>query len=425
MSTGFDPYHAWLGSSPGSRPSNHYELLGLKLFQSEPPIIAEAADERMARVEAQLQGPYAAAAKQVLQELTMARAELLSPATKRVYDAQLRAQLGMPPAAEVRPPATPTVRPAAPTMVMPAQAQPPSAIPPVPAAVPMQAVPMQAVPMAAVPMQAVPMQAVPMQAVPMQAVPFAAGPPAAMPMAAMPYGAPMVAQAVPMMAPGVAQAMPVQGYAPGMVAPQPAMPGFGYGESTADGGLEDIETRRRRRRRSYSGPIIAVVALLVVIGGLVGVGVVYRETLIEALENKPQTVIVQGNKPGPEESGSKPVAPAVQPAKAPPPVAKTEMASNVSVAPKVTPPPVAPKKKPPVKPATKPRPLPAGMAVSIKPLSPEEKATVGKTLVGARAALADRDSPKAEEQLNLAMLEASSAESLAAIERMRTLQEAV
>jgi hypothetical protein len=96
MPRGFDLFHAWLGMPPGSRPTNHYELLGLKLFQSEPPIIADAADEQMANAKRHVVGAHAAVAHQLLEELAAARTALLSPLTKRRYDAKLRQELATP-----------------------------------------------------------------------------------------------------------------------------------------------------------------------------------------------------------------------------------------------------------------------------------------------------------------------------------------
>jgi hypothetical protein len=414
MSTGFDPYHAWLGNPPGSPPSNHYELLGLKLFQSEPPIIADAADERIAKAQAQLGGAHAAVAKQLVQELTAARAALLAPASKRAYDADLRAKLGMPPAPEARPSAAKAARPSAPTVVMPqpvaAASAPTVAMPQAAAAVPRAVAPMPGAPLAAVPMAAVP------AAMPAPAVPVA-----------MPHAGPVIAQAVPMMAPGVAQATPVMhGYAPAMA--QAAL-AVGYGAPASDDGLEDLADRRRRRRRNSSGQMLAVAVVLVVVGAFGGFCFMYRDALLAALENKPQTVIVQDDQKAaaPEAKNAQP-RPEQPKAKTPPAVKEPpkqspdiQFASNMPVGPMVEPPKRVQPKRPPVLPQRK-APPPA-MSVSIKPLSAEEKASVEKSLAGARAALAERNTGKVEEQLNLATLEASSAESLAAINRMRSLEE--
>ena len=33
----FDAYHEWLGIPPKDQPPNHYRLLGIELFESQPP----------------------------------------------------------------------------------------------------------------------------------------------------------------------------------------------------------------------------------------------------------------------------------------------------------------------------------------------------------------------------------------------------
>jgi len=227
----------------------------------------------------------------------------------------------------------------------------------------------------------------------------------------------------------VAQATPIMhGYTPGMA--QTAMP-VGYGTPAADSGLEEIEGRRRRRRRNSSSQMLAVVVVLIVVGVFGAFCFMYRDALLAALENKPQTVIVQGDEPTAEEVEAKKHRELAEQHKARKEAAEKErakraadaqLASNMSVAPMFEP----PKRTPPriqQPPKVRVKTRPPAMLVSIKPLSHEEKATVGRSLAGARAALAERNPGKVEEQLNLAMLEASSAESMAAINRMRTLQE--
>ncbi len=94
MSYAFDPYAAWLGVAPSGRALNYYELLGLPLFESEPPAIDEAVERQMARVAPHVMGEFAAPAQHLLGELATARVVLLSPAKKREYDASLGAHIG-------------------------------------------------------------------------------------------------------------------------------------------------------------------------------------------------------------------------------------------------------------------------------------------------------------------------------------------
>ncbi len=44
----FDPYHKWLGIPAAEQPVNHYRLLGLTLFESDPDVIDAATDQRVA-----------------------------------------------------------------------------------------------------------------------------------------------------------------------------------------------------------------------------------------------------------------------------------------------------------------------------------------------------------------------------------------
>ena len=60
-----------------------------------------------------------------------------------------------------------------------------------------------------------------------------------------------------------------------------------------------------------------------------------------------------------------------------------------------------------------------------KAATADEKAAVAKSLAAVRKALGERNKVKAAEQLNLATLEASSPDSLAAIDRMKTLESAL
>ncbi len=39
MANGFDGYYKWLGIPPSEQPPNHYRLLGLGLFESDPDVI--------------------------------------------------------------------------------------------------------------------------------------------------------------------------------------------------------------------------------------------------------------------------------------------------------------------------------------------------------------------------------------------------
>lgn len=93
MSEKFDPYHKWLGIPAQDQPPNHYRLLGLELFESDPDVITTAADGRMAQVKRFQTGKYSALSQRLLNEIAAAKVCLLNPRQKADYDAQLRSQL--------------------------------------------------------------------------------------------------------------------------------------------------------------------------------------------------------------------------------------------------------------------------------------------------------------------------------------------
>lgn len=93
MSTAFDPYRKWLGIPPKDQPPNHYRLLGVELFESDPDVISNAADARMAHVRSFQTGPYSELSQKILNEIAGAKVCLLNPEKKAQYDAQLRTQL--------------------------------------------------------------------------------------------------------------------------------------------------------------------------------------------------------------------------------------------------------------------------------------------------------------------------------------------
>ena len=87
----FNPYHRWLGIAPAEQPADHYRLLGIPRFESDPEVIRDAATRQMAHVRTYHLGPHAELSQKILNELGMAKACLLDPQKKAVYDAALRA----------------------------------------------------------------------------------------------------------------------------------------------------------------------------------------------------------------------------------------------------------------------------------------------------------------------------------------------
>ena len=101
MAEQFDPYLHWLGIRDSHRPLNHYQLLGLPLFEPDPYAIAQAADRQMQYVGQYQNTAYGSLAQQILGQLAEAKSCLLNPQTRTDYDAWLQA-------ASVGPAAIPT-----------------------------------------------------------------------------------------------------------------------------------------------------------------------------------------------------------------------------------------------------------------------------------------------------------------------------
>ncbi|MCH2181621.1 MAG: hypothetical protein MK108_06405 [Mariniblastus sp.] len=91
MSESFDPYLKWLGIRDPERPPNHYRLLGLDLYESDPEVIDGAADRQMSHVRTFQTGPNADISQSLLNELAVARRCLLDDERRAEYDQQLRA----------------------------------------------------------------------------------------------------------------------------------------------------------------------------------------------------------------------------------------------------------------------------------------------------------------------------------------------
>ena len=93
MSESFNVYQKWLGIPPHQQPPHHYRLLGIELFESDPEVIAYAADRQMAHVRTLSTGEHVKLAQQLLNDISAARVQLLNPQKKASYDAALNADL--------------------------------------------------------------------------------------------------------------------------------------------------------------------------------------------------------------------------------------------------------------------------------------------------------------------------------------------
>lgn len=90
----FDPYLQWLGIRDRERPPDHYRLLGVDPFESDPEVLTHAADRQMAHVRTFQTGKHSAESQRLLNELAAAKICLLNPEKKTEYDARLRVRRG-------------------------------------------------------------------------------------------------------------------------------------------------------------------------------------------------------------------------------------------------------------------------------------------------------------------------------------------
>ncbi len=87
-----NPYRQWLELDTDASSLNHYELLGLPLYENDADKILHAADRALARVRSHRPGTHAAAWSKLLDELAQAKKCLRDAKQKNRYDAALRAQ---------------------------------------------------------------------------------------------------------------------------------------------------------------------------------------------------------------------------------------------------------------------------------------------------------------------------------------------
>lgn len=90
MADKFDPYREWLEIPPTEQPPDHYRLLGLERFSSDPAAIEAAVDRRVEFLQDVAAGEHGKESQKLLNEVAAARICLTSPDKKTVYDAELR-----------------------------------------------------------------------------------------------------------------------------------------------------------------------------------------------------------------------------------------------------------------------------------------------------------------------------------------------
>lgn len=92
MSEPFDPYYIWLGIPPEEQPADHYRLLGIRRFETNPDVISNAADQRVRHLRSLQTGKRQQESQRLLTEISQASGCLLDNAKRNEYDAKLRAQ---------------------------------------------------------------------------------------------------------------------------------------------------------------------------------------------------------------------------------------------------------------------------------------------------------------------------------------------
>lgn len=85
-----DPYLDWLGIPAAPRPPTHYELLNVAADAQDWQQIEANAAAQAKRVRRYSNGPHAALARRLLEEISDARGCLLDPQQRRAYDDELR-----------------------------------------------------------------------------------------------------------------------------------------------------------------------------------------------------------------------------------------------------------------------------------------------------------------------------------------------
>lgn len=114
----FNPYHKWLAIPAEEQPPTLYRLLGVAAFETDPDVIHAAADARMGFLRTFQNGPNAAVAERLLNEISRARVCLADAKRRAAYDCVLKA--AKPADADASEAAGPAVKPEATTAAGPA-----------------------------------------------------------------------------------------------------------------------------------------------------------------------------------------------------------------------------------------------------------------------------------------------------------------
>ncbi|HVA47231.1 MAG TPA: hypothetical protein VNH11_12760 [Pirellulales bacterium] len=435
MSTTPNPYRDWLGvESPSATPS-YYDLLGLPPLESDTAKIAAAFQRQSQRLSPHLSGGDSDAAQRLLAELAEARMTLLTPTAKRAYDQALASRYQSSPESP-RPP-------------VPAAASGPGPLLPPAASAPASAglgTPGYQQPAAPAYGGYAPAQGYD------AAGGYSAGQtyPAAQGYPNYPTAQGYPAAAYPAWQPQMAAPVAAPAYASG---PYYAAPQAAAGGVVASPAAEPMPAVRRRaaRRRSNATPAIAGVAVIVVavLGGLFYFRGGEKTPAVARLNEPHQDGKLAVTEPT---HGDREVAPSTPHAEPP------SSPRSVNVPTKPPPDPVMPPREgttsgiaipshpdtpavaepePMKAEAVKPEPIKPEPAKPVSPepdkpseptetkANPEEAKAVGDILRSVRAALAARDVARARDLLAEATIEATSRDTLAAVNRVEVLTDYV
>ncbi len=86
----FDPYQEWLGIPSQMRPLNHYILIGIRIFESDPREIRKAYDARVKLLKTFQSGPRGEISAQLISKIGKAKRDLSDPERKSKYDISLK-----------------------------------------------------------------------------------------------------------------------------------------------------------------------------------------------------------------------------------------------------------------------------------------------------------------------------------------------
>lgn len=441
MTESFNPYVEWLGFPSGRRPANHYELLGVALYESDLNVIAQAADALVSRIRRVRPGQHVVEWQQLLDELRMVKASLTAPAAKSVYDADLRQrtqpgtaapasapqgpQLATPPGLGAKQPAQPTPSPAASPTNLAAQSLRQAPVLPQTPVTPPSAIPTQDQAPLASPVPPTQPLAVPFAtpAAPMAQGPALGQPP---PNAFTSAGLPAVPSA----------SIPAATPYPGGPSAEPAPSAIPMAVPVADPAVDlppAVSIRRevyRPRTKSSAGLLVAQVVLIGLI--LAGAGfafVLYQEKQQDAATAKTASV---------NKASTVPPAPAKDPvpqrrpktSPRPKPIVEPKQPKPTenetpSAVPTPEPKPEQPMPKHPMpepKPEAKPpvvEPQPAPKAET--PLDPQKQRALSQALTDVRASLAESDLQAAQKFLATATKYVQSSDDKVQVERLKSL----